>query len=77
MKGLVNLLYAVSCVKALVTRIPTVAQDLQALVSVPSSVSIELQARWSDFNAPLPSIVVNVTSEKDVAAVVCGRSQLQ
>lgn len=71
MKGLIVLLSAVSSVTALAFRAPAVAQDLAALVSVPSSVSIELQARWSDFNAPLPSVVVNVTSEKDVAAVVC------
>ncbi|KAJ4405223.1 hypothetical protein N0V91_005382 [Didymella pomorum] len=70
MKGLIVLLSAVSSVTALAFRAPAVAQDLAALVSVPSSVSIELQARWSDFNAPLPSVVVNVTSEKDVAAVI-------
>ncbi|KAF2623315.1 FAD-binding domain-containing protein [Macroventuria anomochaeta] len=59
-----------SATTAVAVRIPTVAQDLAALVSTSSSVSIELQARWSNFNAPLPSVVVNVTSEKDVAAII-------
>jgi hypothetical protein len=71
MKSLILLLSAVSSVTALAIKVPSVAQDLAALESVPASVSIDIQARWSDFNAPLPSVVVNITSEKDVAAVVC------
>ncbi|KAJ4987033.1 FAD binding domain-containing protein [Stagonosporopsis vannaccii] len=70
MKVLLALLSAVSAASALAIRAPSIAQDLTALVLAASQVSIELKVRWSDFNAPLPSVVVNVSSEKDVAAVV-------
>ncbi|KAH6629404.1 FAD binding domain-containing protein [Boeremia exigua] len=70
MKVLLTFLSACSGISALAIRAPTIAQDLATLVSTASSVSIELNARWSDFNAPLPSVVVNVTSEDDVAATV-------
>lgn len=50
-------------------RAPAVAEDLKQLVAS-SPVAVEYRARWSDYNLPLPSVVVNATSEKDVAAVV-------
>ncbi|KAF1926972.1 FAD-binding domain-containing protein [Didymella exigua CBS 183.55] len=70
MKGLIVFLSSLSSVAALTIKAPTIARDLVALVSASSSVSVELQARWSDYNAPNPSVVVNVTSENDVAVVV-------
>ncbi|KAF9693118.1 hypothetical protein EKO04_008652 [Ascochyta lentis] len=70
MRFLLSLLSVVTAAAAVAVRTPSVAQDLKALVSTSSSVSIELQARWSDFNAPLPAVVVNVTTEKDVAAII-------
>ncbi|KAI1339166.1 FAD binding domain-containing protein [Xylariaceae sp. FL0016] len=54
---------------ALATRALSIAEDLQALVSS-SAVSVEVRSRWSDYNAPHPSVVINATSEEDVAAVV-------
>jgi hypothetical protein len=71
MRVVFSLLSVATADAALAVRTPTVAEDLQALVSTSPSVSIQLQARWSDFNAPLPAVVVNVASENDVAAVVC------
>jgi hypothetical protein len=47
-----------------------VARDLRTLVSPPSSVNVELRARWSDYNAPLPAVVVSVQAEKDIATIV-------
>lgn len=47
----------------------SVAEDLQNLVST-SSVAVEVRERWSDFDVPLPSVIVNATSEKDLSAVV-------
>jgi hypothetical protein len=44
--------------------------DLNRIVSPASQVKIELRLRWSTYNAPSPAVVVNVTSEKDVASVV-------
>lgn len=49
---------------------PSIADDLKHLVASSSSVSTEIPARWSEYHAPNPEIVVNVTSENDVAAVV-------
>lgn len=65
-----SLLTLVSAVSALVARQPDVASDLKSLVSTPSSVSVDLRARWSEFGAPLPAVVVRVTAEKDIAAIV-------
>ncbi|KXH65323.1 FAD binding domain-containing protein [Colletotrichum nymphaeae SA-01] len=47
----------------------SVAEALQNLVST-SSVAVEVRERWSDFDVPLPSVIVNATSEKDLSAVV-------
>ncbi|KAF2714945.1 FAD binding domain-containing protein [Pleomassaria siparia CBS 279.74] len=69
----IQLLATAVTVTALVPRIPTpgvVANDLKSLVSTASSVSVDLPARWSDYNLPLPSVVVNVASENDVAIVI-------
>jgi hypothetical protein len=55
---------------ALAVKQTDVAKDLETLVSSPSSVNIEVRARWSDYNAPLPSVVVSVQTEKDVATIV-------
>lgn len=70
MNFLLALQLLIAAVSALTVRAPTIADDLKALVSTPSSVSIDFRARWSTFNAPSPAVVVNVTSEKDVAVVV-------
>lgn len=70
MRGIILLLSTVSSVAAFAIKAPTVAGDLAALVSLSSSVAVELKPRWSDFNAPNPSVVINVKSERDVAAVV-------
>jgi hypothetical protein len=48
----------------------SVMADLNKIVSPASQVNIELRLRWSTYNAPTPAVVVNVTSEKDVASVV-------
>jgi hypothetical protein len=48
----------------------SVMTDLNKVVSPASQVKIELRLRWSTYNAPTPAVVVNVTSEKDVASVV-------
>jgi hypothetical protein len=53
----------------------SVMADLNKVVSPASQVKIELRLRWSTYNAPTPAVVVNVTSEKDVASVV--RAYLQ
>ncbi|WQF86757.1 Putative berberine/berberine, FAD-binding domain, PCMH-type, FAD-binding, type PCMH, subdomain 1 [Colletotrichum destructivum] len=70
MNFLLSLQLLIAAVSALTVRAPTIADDLKALVSTSSSVSIDFRARWSTFNAPSPAVVVNVTSEKDVAVVV-------
>lgn len=66
---LFSLTLLVSSITALAVR-RDVASDLQALVSTSSAVSVDLRARWNDVGAPTPNVIVNVTSEKDVAAVV-------
>jgi hypothetical protein len=48
----------------------SVMADLNAIISPASQARIELRARWSTYKAPVPAVVVNVTSEKDVVAVV-------
>ncbi|KAJ4365116.1 hypothetical protein N0V83_008734 [Neocucurbitaria cava] len=65
-----SLLTLVSAVSALAVRQPDVASDLKSLVSTPSSVSVDIRARWSEFGAPLPAVVVRVTAEKDIAVIV-------
>lgn len=69
MRVLLCLQLWIAAISALALRASSIAADLQSLVSS-SPVSVELRARWSSYNAPLPSVVVNATSEKDVAAVV-------
>ncbi|KAK2017437.1 FAD binding domain-containing protein [Colletotrichum eremochloae] len=70
MKLFLSLQVLVVAVSALVARAPNVANEIKALVSPSCSVAVDLRTRWSAFNAPVPAIVVNVTTEKDVAAVV-------
>ncbi|WYZ36055.1 hypothetical protein EsH8_X_000702 [Colletotrichum jinshuiense] len=70
MRMLFSLHLWLAAASALATRAPSVAEDLKALVSRSCSVSVELRTRWSTYNAPNPAIVVNVTRERDVAAVV-------
>ncbi|EFQ34334.1 FAD binding domain-containing protein [Colletotrichum graminicola] len=70
MKLSLSLQLLVVAVSALTTRVPNVADEIKARLSPSSSVAVDLRARWSAFNAPVPAIVVNVTTEKDVAAVV-------
>ncbi|KAI3390609.1 hypothetical protein diail_9088, partial [Diaporthe ilicicola] len=47
----------------------SVASDLQSLVPE-SSVAVQLRERWSEVGAPVASVVVNATSEKDISNVV-------
>jgi hypothetical protein len=47
-----------------------VTADLNSVISAASKASIELRARWSLVGAPSPAVVVNVTTEQDVASVV-------
>ncbi|KAK2610114.1 hypothetical protein N8I77_003569 [Diaporthe amygdali] len=47
----------------------SVADDLQTLVPT-SSVAVQVRARWSEVDAPVSSVVVNATSEKDISNVV-------
>ncbi|KAK2035310.1 FAD binding domain-containing protein [Colletotrichum zoysiae] len=70
MKLFLSLQWLVVAASALATRTPNVANEIKALVSPSSSVAVDLRVRWSAFNAPVPAVVVNVTTEKDVAAVV-------
>ncbi|KAK1579946.1 FAD binding domain-containing protein [Colletotrichum navitas] len=70
MKLFLSLQLLVVAVSALTARAPNVANEIKARVSPSSSVAVDLRARWSAFNAPVPAIVVNVATEKDVAAVV-------
>ena len=57
-------------------RAAIVAEDLKKLVTT-SPVTVEYRAgwrdetRWSDYNLPYPSVIVDAMSERDVAAVVC------
>lgn len=55
----------------------SVADDLLSLVST-SSVGVQVRARWSDFDLPTPSVIVNATSEKDLSAVVkyCAKNNI-
>ncbi|KAF2846305.1 FAD-binding domain-containing protein [Plenodomus tracheiphilus IPT5] len=69
MKAL-SILSFVTAISALAVRQADVAADLKDLVSTPASVSVELRARWSDYNAPLPAVVVSVQTEKDIATIV-------
>lgn len=48
----------------------SITADLNQIISSASQAKVELKARWSLYNAPNPAVVVNVASEKDVAAVV-------
>jgi hypothetical protein len=71
MKVLSLLVSFAAAVSALAIKQADVAQDLKSLVSSSLSVSVELPARWSDYNTPVPHVVVKVETEKDVAAIVC------
>ncbi|KAH7123628.1 FAD binding domain-containing protein [Dendryphion nanum] len=70
MRAILFLQLFVALVPALSVRSPSVVDDLKQLVSTSSSVAANLRARWTDHNDPNPAVIVNVTSEKDVAAVV-------
>lgn len=64
-----SLLAFVAAVSALAIRQADVAADLKSVLNS-SSVNVEIKARWSDYNAPLPAVVVKVQAEKDVATIV-------
>ena len=64
------MLTLVSAVSAYAVRQTDVVQDLKGLVSSPSSVTLELRARWSEYYAPDPAVVVKVLTEKDIAVIV-------
>jgi hypothetical protein len=70
MKVLSLLVSFAAAVSAFAVRQADVARDLKTLVSSPSSINVELRARWSDYNAPLPAVVVSVQAEKDIAIIV-------
>jgi hypothetical protein len=48
----------------------SVTADLNNAISVASKASVELRARWSEYGAPSPAVVVNVTTENDVVSIV-------
>ncbi|KAH6988389.1 FAD binding domain-containing protein [Ilyonectria destructans] len=62
-------LLSVAAAAALDISARSVATDLKSLVSS-SGVGVVLRERWSDFDAPLPAVVVNATCERDIKAVV-------
>ncbi|KAF1942364.1 FAD binding domain-containing protein [Clathrospora elynae] len=70
MKVLSLIVSFAAAVSALAVKQTDVASDLKHMVSSPSSVSFDLRARWSDYNAPMPAVVVKVQSEKDIVTVV-------
>lgn len=70
MKVLSLLVSFAAAASALAVRQADVVSDLKTLVSSPSSVNVEIRARWSDYNAPLPAVVVSVQAEKDIATIV-------
>jgi hypothetical protein len=69
MKVLSLLVCFAATVSALALKQNDVASDLKNLVP-DSSVNVEVKARWSDYNAPLPSVTVTVQAEKDIAKIV-------
>ncbi|KAF2128902.1 FAD binding domain-containing protein, partial [Dothidotthia symphoricarpi CBS 119687] len=70
MRILLSVQLLIAAISAIALKAPVVAEDLKALVSTSTSVSVELRARWSDYEAPELGVVVNVTTERDVATVV-------
>jgi hypothetical protein len=76
MKVLSLLASLTAAVSALAVKQTDVAADLKALVSWPSSVNVALRAKWSDYNLPLPAVVVKVQAEKDIALIVCSSTRL-
>ena len=69
MKVLSLLVSFAAAVSALALKPNDVASDLKNLVPG-SSVNVEVKARWSDYNAPLPSVTVTVKDENDIAKIV-------
>ena len=76
MKVLSLLVSFSAAVSALAVKQTDVAADLKTLVSSSSSVNVELKARWSDYNLPLPAVVVKVQAENDIALIVCSSHNL-
>lgn len=74
MKVLSLLVSFAAAVSALALKQRDVASDLKNLVPG-SSVNVEVKARWSDFNAPLPSVTVTVQAEDDIAKIVSSTRQ--
>ncbi|KAI6386416.1 hypothetical protein MCOR24_011294 [Pyricularia oryzae] len=54
-----------------------VATDLERLVKY-STVGVSVRQRWSEFDAPMPVVVVNATCESDIKAVVkyCSKNKV-
>jgi hypothetical protein len=71
MKVLSLLVSFTAAVSALGLKQTDVATDLKALLSSPPSVNVDLKARWSDYNLPLPAVVIKVQAEKDISLIVC------
>ncbi|EMD97789.1 hypothetical protein COCC4DRAFT_200932 [Bipolaris maydis ATCC 48331] len=69
MKVLSLLVSFAAAVSALALKQRDVASDLKNLVPG-SSVNVQVKARWSDFNTPLPSVTVTVQAEDDIAKIV-------
>lgn len=66
-----SLLTLISAASAMVVvRQTNHADELKKVVSTPAGVNVEMRARWSEFGAPKPAIVVKVQQEKDIAAIV-------
>ncbi|KAM0277212.1 hypothetical protein ACHAQH_005995 [Verticillium albo-atrum] len=55
----------------------SVATDLQSLIKH-SGAGVGLRQRWSEFEAPVPAVIVNVTCENDIKAVVkyCAKNKI-
>ena len=58
-----------AAVSALALQPKDVASDLSKLVPG-AGINVEIKARWSDYNAPLPSVTVSVKTEEDVGKIV-------
>ncbi|KAL6707889.1 hypothetical protein ACN47E_003563 [Coniothyrium glycines] len=47
-----------------------VVQDLKGIVASRASVNVEVKARWSDYNAPAPHVVVQPHTEIEITAII-------
>ncbi|PSN68088.1 FAD binding domain-containing protein [Corynespora cassiicola Philippines] len=75
---LLSIQILITAITALSAPASNVARDLSSLISRSSTVSVELRARWSEYNTPQPAVIVNVTTENDVATVIryCSKEKI-